>query len=94
MAANVLNSPTAVAASIEVVRAFVRLRLLLTGHAELARKLDELEKKVGEHDEKFQLVFEAIRQLITPPQPPTKRRRIGFGATSSDTTVARVARSK
>lgn len=94
MAASVLNSPTAVAASIEVVRAFVRLRRILASHAGLARKLDELEKKVGSHDEKFQMVFEAIRQLMAPPAPAAKRRRIGFGATNDDTTVARIARSK
>lgn len=94
MAASVLNSPTAVAASIEVVRAFVRLRRILASHADLARKLDELEKKVGSHDQKFQMVFEAIRQLMAPPAPAVKRRRIGFGATTEDNTVARLARSK
>ena len=56
--------------------------------------LDELEKKVGSHDEKFQMVFEAIRQLMAPPAPAAKRRRIGFGATNDDTTVARIARSR
>jgi hypothetical protein len=66
MAANVLNSPVAVAASIQVVRVFVRLRELLATHKDLARKLEELEKKLGQHDEKFQVVFEAIRQLMAP----------------------------
>jgi len=75
MAANVLNSPTAVAVSIQVVRAFVRLREILTTHKDLARKLDELEKK---YDESFRIVFEAIRQLMAPPPPPAKKRRIGF----------------
>ena len=94
MAANVLNSPTAVAASIEVVRAFVRLRQILASHEELARKLDELEKKLGDHDEKFGLVFEAIRQLMAPPAPAVKKKRIGFGATTEDVAVARIVRSK
>ena len=76
MAANVLNSPTAVAASIAVVRAFVRLREILSTHKDLARKLEDLEKK---YDENFRVVFEAIRQLMAPPPPATgKKRRIGF----------------
>jgi hypothetical protein len=76
MAANVLNSPVAVRASIAVVRAFVRLRQLLVSHEGLARKLDALEKKFEKHDAQFRVVFDAIRQLMAPP--PTTRRRIGF----------------
>ena len=75
MAANVLNSERAVWASVEVVRAFVHLRQLLASNKELARKLNELEKK---YDRQFKIVFDAIRQLMTPPQP--KRRQIGFQA--------------
>jgi hypothetical protein len=82
MAASVLNTPTAVAASLQVVRAFVRLRELLVNHAELARKLEDLERKYGEHDKKLVVVFEAIRQLMAPA-PPVKKRRIGFVSTSS-----------
>jgi hypothetical protein len=63
MAANVLSSPVAVAASIQVVRAFVRLRQILATHKDLAHKLEELERKLGQHDEKFRIVFDAIRQL-------------------------------
>jgi hypothetical protein len=77
MAASVLNSPIAVSASIEVVRAFVRLRHVLASRADLAKKLDELEKRFGDHDKKFVMVFEAIRQLMAPATPP--RGRIGFG---------------
>jgi hypothetical protein len=77
MAANVLNSPVAVAASIQVVRAFVRLREILATHKDLAKKLDELEKKLGGHDEQFQMVFEALRQLMRPPGEKPKG-RIGF----------------
>jgi len=73
MLANVLNSPTAVQASIQVVRAFIRLREMLITHADLARRLDELEKK---YDKQFAVVFEAIRALMSPPQKETKR--IGF----------------
>lgn len=76
MAANVLNSPVAVRASIAVVRAFVRLRQLLVSHEDLARKLDALEKKFEKHDAQFRVVFDAIRQLMAPL--PATRRRIGF----------------
>ncbi len=64
MAANVLNSPRAVQASIQVVRAFVRLRELLASHKELARRLDALETR---YDGQVKIVFDAIRKLMTPP---------------------------
>jgi hypothetical protein len=70
-AATVLHAPVAVRASIEVVRAFVRLRQLLASHEELARKLDARETKC---DAQFRVVFEAIRQLRVPPTPE----QIGF----------------
>lgn len=73
MAANVLNSDRAVEASVQVVRAFIKLRNMLASHTELARKLDELEKK---YDHKFKTVFNAIRQLMTPQT--SKPRQIGF----------------
>lgn len=73
MLSTVLNSPRAIAVNIEIMRAFVRLRLLLASNKELARRLDHLEAKT---DAKFKAVFEAIRQLMTPPEP--KRRPIGF----------------
>jgi hypothetical protein len=73
MLATVLNSPIAVHASIQVIRAFVRLRKMLASNAELARKLEALEKK---YDAQFKVVFEAIRELMSPQEP--KRRRIGF----------------
>jgi hypothetical protein len=73
MLSGVLRSPRAVAVNVEIMRAFVRLRQLLIGNAELARKLDELEKQT---DERFKIVFDAIRQLMTPPA--AKQRRIGI----------------
>jgi hypothetical protein len=73
MAANVLNSQRAIRASVEVVRAFVHLRRILASNEELALKLAELEKK---YDHQFKIVFDAIRQLMTPPQ--SKREPIGF----------------
>jgi len=73
MVASVLSTPRAVAMSVFIVRAFVRLRQIVTGNAELARKLATLEKK---YDDQFKVVFEAIRQLMAPA--PRKQRSIGF----------------
>jgi len=73
MLANVLSSDRAALTSVQVVRAFVRLRQMLASNVELARKLAALEKK---YDAQFKIVFDAIRQLMTPPEP--KRRGIGF----------------
>ena len=81
MLAAVLNSPTAVEASIQVVRAFVQLRAMVAVHAELAQKLDALEHKF---DQQFRVVFEAIRQLMTPPPRPSPP-RIGFRPPDNDT---------
>jgi hypothetical protein len=76
MLSSVLRSERAVLVNIDIMRAFVRLRELLASHVELARRLDELEKK---YDAQFRIVFDAIRDLITPPPSPP-RRRIGFHA--------------
>ncbi len=75
MLASVLQTSVAVAASIQVVRAFVRLRALLAEHGDLALRLDELESR---YDRQFKVVFDAIRALMTPPEKPV--RRIGFRA--------------
>jgi hypothetical protein len=74
MLSSVLRSPRAVAVNIEIMRAFVRLRRMLASHADLARKLDALEKK---YDSQFKIVFDAIRHLMKPPEPKPKR-PIGF----------------
>jgi ORF6N domain len=76
MAAGVLNSHRAVEVSVYVVRAFVKLREMLRTHKELARKLAELEKRIEGHDEDIMALVEAIRQLMEPPEKPSKR--IGF----------------
>lgn len=73
MLATVLNSPIAVKASIQVVRAFVKLREMIASHKDLAKRLDELEKK---YDAQFKVVFDAIRQLMV--QPAAKKGKIGF----------------
>ncbi len=74
MLSSVLNSKRAIQVNIEIMRAFVRLRQILGSNAELARKLAALEKK---YDAQFRIVFDAIRELMTPPEPK-KKRSIGF----------------
>jgi len=73
MAANVLKSDRAVRASIQIIRTFVQMREAMASHVDLARKLITLEKK---YDDQFKVVFDAIRQLMTPPDKPCKQ--IGF----------------
>ena len=73
MLSSVLNSERAIRVNIAIMRAFMRLRKILESHAELARKLEELEKK---YDSQFRVVFEAIRQVMAPKETPSKR--IGF----------------
>lgn len=68
MAANVLNSRRAIEVSVYAVRAFVRLRETLTLHKELASRLADLERKIESHDEGIRTLFEAIRQLMAPPE--------------------------
>jgi len=73
MLSSVLRSKEAVLVNVQVMRAFVRLRRMLAAHADLQRRLNELERK---YDAKFKVVFIAIRQLMTPPEK--KRKQIGF----------------
>ena len=75
MLSGVLNSPEAIRANIEIMRAFVRLRGFIASNKELAKKLSEMEQK---YDSQFKMVFDAIRQLMAPPDPK-KKRAIGFG---------------
>jgi hypothetical protein len=77
MLASVLRSPRAVAVSVAIVRAFVRLRELLYSHRELAAKFSELERKLEGHDTAIANLFEAIRQLLAPAGPEHDR-KIGF----------------
>jgi len=76
MLSSVLNSERAVQVNIAIMRAFVKLRGILETNRELARKFDELEARVGKHDEQIGSIIEAIRQLMAPPEKP--RREIGF----------------
>lgn len=80
MLASVLNSNVAVEGSIRVVRAFVKLRDVLAAHKELFTKIEKLERmhgrKLSKHDKELKILFEAISQLMQPPNPP--RKKIGF----------------
>jgi len=92
MLSSVLRSRRAVQVNIEIMRAFVRLRQVLAVNAELGRRLDEVERRVGGHDEQFVHVIRAIRQLMEP-QPAPQRRRIGFHDAAEDaSTVAKARR--
>jgi len=89
MLSSVLNSRRAIEVNILIMRAFVRLRGMISSHKELLRKLEEMEMK---YDEQFRVVFEAIRQLMTPPEPP--RKKIGFEAKEAAAPYAKGLRKK
>lgn len=74
MLSSVLNSERAIEVNIAIMRTFVKLREMIASHKDLAKRLDELEKK---YDVQFRTVFDAIRQLMAPP-PETKKKKIGF----------------
>ena len=80
MLSSVLKSRQAAMVNVEIMRAFVRLRQLLATHEDLASKLKSLERK---YDRQFKVVFDAIRELMAPPNPPRKR-RIGFDTVRGD----------
>jgi hypothetical protein len=76
MLSSVLNSERAIHVNIAIMRAFVKLREILSINKELAHKLAQLERKIEKHDEEIKLIFDAIRQLMAPTE--SKRKRIGF----------------
>ena len=77
MLSGVLRSKKAVQVNIAIMRAFVKLRQILSAHKELAHKLEQLERKTEKHDTEIRAIFEAIRQLMTP-LPKKPKRKIGF----------------
>lgn len=79
MLASVLRSPRAISVNIEIVRAFVRMRAMVSEHATLAGRIDELE---GKYDRQFKVVFDAIRRLLRPIR--RRHRKIGFKLLESD----------
>jgi phage regulator Rha-like protein len=76
MLSSVLNSERAIQVNIQIIRAFVKLREMILTNEELRHKIEKIERTVGEHDRQFKVVFEAIKQLLAPPEKPT--RTIGF----------------
>ena len=77
MLSSVLNSERSIQVNIVIMRAFVKLRQILSTHKELAYKLKELEGRIENHDAEIMMIFDAIRQLMAPPPEPPKR-KIGF----------------
>ena len=73
MLSSVLKSKRAIEVNIAIIRTFVKMREILSSHEELKQKIEEMEAK---YDENFQMVFEAIRQLLTEEEKP--KRKIGF----------------
>ena len=76
MLSSVLRSPRAIQVNIAIMRAFVELRRTLHSRKELAAKLAEMERRIEGHDEQIRDIFEAMRELTSPP--PERPRRIGF----------------
>ena len=92
MLSSVLRSKRAVQVNVEIMRAFVRLRDMVSAHKDLARKLAELEQRIEKHDEDIRLIFEAIRQLMAPPERPP--RKIGFEVREKSPTYRTARRRK
>ena len=76
MLSSVLNSSTAIKVNIQIIRVFTRMKEMLLTNKDILLKLEQLENKVSRHDENIQMIFEALKQLLTPPLKP--RKRIGF----------------
>jgi uncharacterized membrane protein len=77
MLSSVLNSERAVQVNIAIMRAFVKLREMLSTHKDLAQKLEQLERKIERHDEEIKVIFDAIRQLMAPSEKKPNK-KIGF----------------
>ena len=77
MAGSVLNTPRAIEVSVFIVRAFVKLRQLVSSQKELQRKISQIERQLTDHDKQIIEIVKLIKQLLNP-EPPPKRRRIGF----------------
>jgi hypothetical protein len=76
MLSGVLNSETAIRVHIQIIRVFAKMRELLLTHKDILHQLEKIEKKLTGHDEDIQLVFQYLKKLLNPPQPP--RQKIGF----------------
>ena len=79
MLSSVLNSETAIQINLQIIRAFIRLRRLLIDHDALRLAIEGLERRVGKNERDIQIAINAIQSILTPPEPPTKKQRMGFG---------------
>lgn len=84
MLSSVLKSKRAILVNVAIIRAFVKLRELISTHKDLAHKIEDLERKYGKHDREIQIIFQAIKRLIDPPLPKTPKEPIGFRDRSKD----------
>jgi hypothetical protein len=86
MLSGVLRSKTAIAVNIRIMRAFVELQRVATSYSAIERRLEDLEREtkatLGQHDQQLDEVFQALRQLISPPPQP--KRRVGFRLPEND----------
>ena len=76
MLSSVLNSETAITVNIQIIRVFTKMREMILTHKDILLQLEKVEKKLTNHDEDIALIFQYLKQLLIPPQPP--RRKIGF----------------
>jgi hypothetical protein len=74
-----LNSETAIQINLQIIRAFIRLRRMLIDHEALRLAIEGLERRVGKNERDIQLAIKAIQSILTPPDPPKKKFKIGFG---------------
>jgi hypothetical protein len=82
MLSSVLRSKRAIAVNIEIMRAFVELRRVASSYVAIEERLEQIEQRIGEHDEQLEQIFNALRQLIAPPAQP--KRPIGFRVREDD----------
>ena len=82
MLSSVLNSETAISVNIQIIRVFTKMRQLLLTHKDILLQLEKIETKLTHHDDDIALIFEYLKQLLTPPQPA--RRKIGFRRNEED----------
>ena len=80
MLSSVLNSRRAISVNIQIMRAFVKLRTLVTSHKDLARKIEDLERQYGDHDKKISAILATIQKMLDPPVSK-KKHPIGFRVT-------------
>jgi len=82
MLSGVLRSDRAIAVNVEIMRAFVELRRAAASYAKIEKRLEQIERGMGEHDEQLRQIFGALRQLIAPPEKP--QRKVGFRVRDED----------